>query len=86
VSEAAFSHNITSISGGGVDYDSGPYSALFPAGQTSASFDIPLNPDNLLEGDEIFRLIIVIGSLPAGVTRGTTNGQVTVTIEDDDRK
>ena len=68
-----------------MDYTSGPYTVTFPAGQTTATFDVPINDDNILEGNEDFMLTIDETSLPTGVTRGNP-GEVTVTIVDNDRK
>ena len=67
-----------------MDYDSGPYTVTFPAGQTTATFNVPINDDNILE-DENFMLTINSYSLPDGVTHGTPN-EATVTIVDDDGK
>ena len=85
VSRIELSHGVNSshITGGGVDYDSGPFTVTFPVGVTSVSFDIPINNNNILEVDEDFTLTIVHGTLPNGVTRGSI-GQATVTIMDDD--
>ena len=69
-----------------MDYDSGPYTVTFPAGQTTVIFNIPINDDNILEGNENFILTINASSLSNGVTRGGPY-QATVTIVDnDDRK
>ena len=62
----------------GVDYDSGPYDITIPVGMTSASFNITINNDNVLEDDEIFYLIIR-NSHPNNVTRGEID-RVVVTI------
>ena len=68
-----------------MDYDSGPYTVTFSAGQTTATINVPITDDMILEGDEDFMLTINETSLPDGVTRGTP-GKATVTIVDDDRK
>ena len=68
-----------------MDYTSGPYIVTIPAGQTTATFDIPIPDDMILEGDENFMLTINETSLPTGVTRGTP-GEARVTIVDDDCK
>ena len=73
------------VTGGGVDYDSGPYTVTFPAGVTRVPFDIPINNDSILENDEDFTVTINPSSLPADITRGDP-GSATVTIVDDDRK
>ena len=67
-----------------MDYTSGPYSVTFLAGETSATFDVPITDDSLLEGNENFMLTID-PSLPTGVRRGDPS-EATVTIVDDDRK
>ena len=74
----SISNNIT---GGGVDYDSGPYTVTFPAGQTRASFDVSINDDDIFESNEDFTLIILRNSLPNDVIH---DGPATVTIMDDD--
>ena len=68
-----------------MDYTSGPYTVTFPAGQTTATFDVPINDDNIYEINEDFILTIDETSLPTGVTRGSS-GETTVTIVDNDRK
>ena len=68
-----------------MDYDSGPYTVTIPAGQTTATFNVPINDDMILEIDEDFMLTIDGPSLPTGVTRGNPD-EATVTIVDDDRK
>ena len=68
-----------------MDYISGPYTVTFPAGQTTATFDVPINDDNILEGIENFMLTISPSSLPSSVFVGDAN-QATVTIVDNDRK
>jgi len=68
-----------------VDYNSGPYSVTFPAGMTSVTFDVPINDDNILEGNENFMLTIDQPSLPTGVNRGDPS-EATVTIVDNDGK
>ena len=88
MSEVTSSQNVNSsnnVTGGGVDYDSGPYTVKFPAGQTRRSLDVVVNDDNILEGNEKFTLTIRSGTLPTGVTRNGT-GKATVTIMDNDGK
>ena len=81
ISSVSYNHNVPT--GGGVDYDSGPYTVTFTAGQTSASFSVPINNDNILEVDKFFTLTIVFSTLPDGVTHGA-RGETTVFIVDDD--
>ena len=73
------------MTGGGTDYTSGPYTVTFPAGQTTATFNVPITDDMILEGDENFMLTINPSALPNGVTVGDS-GQATVTIVNDDCK
>ena len=73
------------VTGGGVDYTSGPYTITFLPGQTSATFDVPINDDNIYEINEDFMLTIDETSLPIGITCGSP-GEVAVTIVDDDGK
>ena len=73
------------ITGGGVDYDSGPYTVTFLAGQTNISFSVPINDDNILEKDEAFNLIISPTSLSSRINIGAQS-QATITIVGNDRK
>ena len=68
-----------------MDYTSGPYTVTIPAGDTTATFNVPVNDDMIREGNENFMLTIDDTSLPTGVTRGNP-GEATVTIVDDDGK
>ena len=68
-----------------MDYDSGPYTVTIPAGQTTATFNVPITDDMILEGSENFMLTIDETSLPDDVTRGTP-GEATVNIVDNDGK
>jgi len=70
---------------GGTDYTAGPYTVTILAGDTSASADITINDDNILEGSETFTIEIDSSSLPTGVTVGGT-GEATVAIDNDDCK
>ena len=71
--------------GGGIDYDSGSYTITIPSGQTSATFSIAINDDNILEMNENFGLFINEHSLSTRVIVGNLN-QATVTIVDNDGK
>ena len=68
-----------------MDYISGPYNVIFPAGKTTAAFPVPIIDDNILEENENFTLTINSSSLPSNVTVGDP-GEATVTIVDNDRK
>ena len=86
MSKVTSSQNVNSsnnITGGGVDYDSGLYTVTFTAGMTMASFNVPINDDDIMENDEDFTLTIRSGTLPNRVTR-LSPSQSTVTIVDDD--
>ena len=71
------------LTGGGVDYDSGPFDITFPAGETLAVFNVTINDDNIVEGNEKFTLSIDPSSLPNGVTVINPN-QTAVNIIDND--
>ena len=64
-----------------MDYTSGPYTVTFPAGAISASFNVSVNNDYILEDNEDFILTINSPSLPTGITRGDLD-QATVIIVD----
>ena len=68
-----------------MDYGSGPYTVTFPVGVTSVPFDVPINNDDIFEGNENFTLTIDPSSLPTDVSVGNP-GSAVVTIIDDDRK
>jgi len=89
VSQVTSSQNVNSsnnVTGGGVDYDSGPYTVTFPAGVISVPFDVTINNDNIMESSEDFNLTIVQRTLPTGVKRSNHRSSSTVTIHDNDRK
>ena len=71
--------------GGGVDYNSGPYSVQFDAGIIHVSFTVLIINDNILETNERFNLNINGSTLPDSVTVGDL-GQATVTIVANDSK
>lgn len=68
-----------------LDFDSGPYNVLFPAGETTVRFIVTIIEDNILEHNESFSLSIDPLTLPSRVTVGSTN-HTTVAIIDDDSK
>ena len=63
------------------DYTPGPYTITFLAGTLSASIDVLILDDKVLEEDERFNLIL--SSLSVSTSVGDID-QVTVTIMDDD--
>ena len=69
----------------GNDYTSGPYNVIFPTGNTSVSFDVPITNDNILESNETFSLNIISSSVPDQVIIGNPR-QSAVTIVDNDSK
>ena len=68
---------------GEADYDSGPFNITIPAGETLAVFNIPINDDDLIEGNENFTLSINASLLPSNVVI-VNPVQIKVTIFDDD--
>ena len=67
--------------GGGIDYNPGPYDVTFTAGVTRVAFNIQIANDAVHEGNESFALTVRSTSLPSGVNRGSP-GMATVTIVD----
>ena len=70
------------VLGGGIDYDTGPYTIMFPAGVTSVQFSFSIYDDAIFEDDKYFTLTIDPSSTPNGVSVG----QARVNIVDDDRE
>ena len=70
---------------GDIDYNSGPYAVQFNAGDSRVSFNVSVNDDKILEGNETFNLTINAFSLPSSITVDNP-GQTTVTIVDNDGK
>ena len=71
------------VIGGGVDYDSGTFSIMISAGQTTASFKIAINDDNILEDNEEFKLSFRESSLTGHVMVGNPD-ETTIIIMDND--
>ena len=65
-----------------VDYDPGPYSILFLAGETIKSFNISIFDNNTFEALETFNLIINPSSF---VSLGTPHQAVTRIMDDDSK-
>jgi len=74
------------ITGGGIDYDSGPYTVTFYAGQTIVLFNVFIIDDSILEKNEMFILNIDIASLPKRVIVDSPREATVITIVDDDGK
>ena len=70
---------------GGVDYDTGPFVVVFPAGVTSALFNVTIIDDNILERDEEFYLNIMSPPTASKVTLGQNN-QARINIINNDGK
>ena len=64
----------------GTDYDSGPYTAMFPADTTTASLSISITNDNIVEMNETFSLTIN----PSSDVTVVDPDDAVVTIVDDD--
>ena len=62
--------NNNNLTGGGVDYNSGPYYVTCPAGVTRVAFYIPIINDIIHEGNESFTLDVVKNLLPSRVSCG----------------
>ena len=78
-----FVSNIILICVGGFDYDPGPYSILFSAGETFRSFNISIFDNNTYEAFESFNLII---SPPGFVLFGNPRQTITTISDEDDGK
>ena len=61
-----------------MDYTSGPYTVIFPAGVTMVAFDVPITDDIIFEVDENFMLTINGNSLATGITCATGHAAVTI--------
>ena len=73
-----------SVFTGNVDYNSGLYTVTFPAGMTSALFDIAIIDDNIHEESEYFDLIIAtVQDIPERIHFGEYLN-ATIFIEDND--
>ena len=68
----------------GYYYEFGTYNIKFSTGVTSIAFNVPVNDDNIFEGNENFTLTIDQFSLPKNVTVVKLNKTATVTIVDND--
>ena len=66
-----------------MDYTSGPYTVTFRAGQTTATFNIPIINNDIAEGNENFMLNINETSLLTGITRGDPGGSTVLIVDND---
>ena len=78
-------HNISLYKtlGGNEDYDSGPYTAMLPAGMTRVTVNISVADDNIFEGNRNFTASIDLLSLPSYVTTLNPNEAIVTILEDD---
>jgi len=74
------------VATGGEDYVSGPFTVTILAGQTTASFDVPIINDSMFEQNEVFRLTIDQSSAPDGVSITNPNRANVVIADDSDCK
>ena len=65
------------------DYDEGPYTVVFTAGQASAILMVPTNDDDITEMTEYFKVMIVSASMPSLVQPGDPDTSY-VTINDNE--
>ena len=68
---------------GGVDYDSVENSVVITAGQTTASLNIPVKDDKILEDNEEFKVSIRRFSLIGRVVLGNPDEATVIIIDDD---
>ena len=68
---------------GGNDYVSGPFNITFPAGRTSANFNISIHNDNIFETNESLSLTVDPSSLPSRVML-QSDCMLVITIVDND--
>ena len=66
-----------------MDYISGPYTVRFPAGQITATFNVPIIDNDIVEGNENFMLNINETSLLTGITRGDPGGSTVLIVDND---
>ena len=68
-----------------MDYGSGPYSVTVLAGNTTnVLFELTINNDSILEGNETFKITINATSLPACVNRANPYEATVIIVDDDD--
>ena len=68
---------------GGLDFTSGVYAVLFPAGVTRVTFNVTIIDDNILEHDETFTLAIDLSTLPNRIIiGGSTHTRITILNDD----
>ena len=70
---------LSNVAGSGIDYDSGPYTAIFPVGSTNASFNLIVYEDDEIERGEDF--LFVISSITNGHLLGDPRSAVVTIID-----
>ena len=68
---------------GGTDYVSGPYSVIFSTERTTASFNVTIITDTVLESNEEFILTIDPLSLPSNVIVGSSDQSRCIIVDDE---
>ena len=58
------------------------YTVTFYAGQTTASLDVQIIDDNLIENDEVLQFLILRDLLPDGVGSSNPNKATLIVIDD----
>ena len=66
-----------------MDYNSGPYTVTFPAGERNVSLNISVNDDNIFENNERFALTINASLLPSDVYIGNLNRAIVIIMDND---
>ena len=58
------------------------YTVTFSAGETSASFNVQIIDDDLIENNESLQFMILQDLLPVGVSGGTPNKAILIITDD----
>lgn len=61
---------------GGIDYTTANASITIPAGDTSATIEIPVTGDPAPENDELFRVVLSTASTDAALVKGSAQGVI----------
>ena len=68
---------------GGIDFITGPYFVVIPAGETNVKFSVTIKDDSTIETDETINLAINSNMLQNKITQANP-GRAVVTIVDND--
>ena len=71
------------LTGGGIDYDSGPYTITVPARQIYVSFNVSIIDDNTLELNETFTLTIDPSSLVSHLNVSNPDHSTVIIVDND---